>query len=77
MPLSRHKDFSTEVDTEQDADHDACGIVGVANLHGQASNGIVRDVLLGINNLEHRGAEEDGVGVNVSIDREFAERYIL
>ena len=37
-------------------EHDACGVGFVANIKGEKSNDIVRDGLLMLANLDHRGA---------------------
>ncbi|MBV9291840.1 MAG: glutamate synthase subunit alpha, partial [Frankiales bacterium] len=54
-------------------EHDACGVAFVADMHGRSSNGIVRDALTALHNLDHRGAygsevnTGDGAGILLQI----------
>jgi glutamate synthase (NADPH/NADH) large chain len=54
-------------------EHDACGVAFVADMHGRRSNGIVRDALTALHNLDHRGASGseantgDGAGILLQV----------
>ena len=54
-------------------EHDSCGVAFVADLHGRASNSIVRRALDGLRCLQHRGATNaepttgDGAGILIQI----------
>jgi glutamate synthase (NADPH/NADH) large chain len=54
-------------------EHDACGVAFVADMHGRRSNGIVRDALTALHNLDHRGASGaeantgDGAGMLLQV----------
>jgi glutamate synthase (NADPH/NADH) large chain len=58
-------------------EHDACGVAFVADMHGRRSNGIVRDALTALHNLDHRGASGaevntgDGAGILLQVPDEF------
>jgi glutamate synthase (NADPH) large chain len=58
-------------------EHDACGVGFVVDLKGRASNGIVRDALQVLLNLEHRGAcgcevnTGDGAGILMQLPHRF------
>jgi glutamate synthase (NADPH/NADH) large chain len=57
-------------------EHDACGLAFVATLSGQPDHQVVRDALLVLRNLEHRGASGadaasgDGAGITVQVPDE-------
>jgi glutamate synthase (NADPH/NADH) large chain len=57
-------------------EHDACGVGFIANIKGEKSNEIIRDGLLILANLDHRGArgadplEGDGAGCLIQIPDE-------
>ncbi len=61
-------------------EHDACGIGFVANIKGKKSNGILRQALTVLVNLDHRGARGaeantgDGAGILMQIPHAFLER---
>ena len=54
-------------------EHDACGVGAVANTRGVASHAIVRDALVVLHNLDHRGAagseptSGDGAGIMLQV----------
>ena len=58
-------------------EHDACGIALVADLHGRPSHGLVRQGIVALEHLAHRGAtgsEEDsgdGAGILIQVPHEF------
>src|SRR3954449_2802148 len=58
-------------------EHDACGVAFVADMHGRRSNGIVRDALTALHNLDHRGASGaetntgDGAGILLQVPDAF------
>lgn len=58
------------------AEHDACGVGFIANMHGEASHDILDGAITGLNNLAHRGAIDadavtgDGAGVMTQIPYE-------
>ncbi len=58
-------------------EHDACGVAFVADLNGHASNGIVRDGLDALTNMQHRGATNaepntgDGAGLLIQVPDKF------
>ncbi len=58
-------------------EHDACGIALVADLHGRQSHGLVRQGIVALEHLAHRGAtgsEEDsgdGAGILIQVPHEF------
>src|SRR3982750_4688235 len=58
-------------------EHDACGVAFVADMHGRRSNGIVRDALPALHNLDHRGASGaeaptgDGAGTLLQVPDAF------
>jgi glutamate synthase (NADPH/NADH) large chain len=58
-------------------EHDACGVAFVADMHGRRSNGIVRDALTALHNLDHRGASGsevntgDGAGLLLQVPDAF------
>ena len=58
-------------------EHDACGVAFVADIHGRRSNSIVRDALIALHNLDHRGASGaepntgDGAGILLQVPDEF------
>src|SRR6266705_3933568 len=57
-------------------EHDSCGVGFIANIKGEKSNDIVRDGLLMLANLDHRGARGadplvgDGAGCLIQIPDE-------
>ncbi len=59
------------------AEHDACGVGFVADLHGRRSHGMLQRALEVLRNLDHRGAtgaEEntgDGAGILIQVPDEF------
>ena len=58
-------------------EHDACGIGAVVDIKGRRSHAIVRDALIVLNNLNHRGAcgcepnTGDGAGILLQIPHKF------
>ncbi|MDQ1703328.1 MAG: glutamate synthase large chain, partial [Frankiaceae bacterium] len=58
-------------------EHDACGVAFVADMSGRSSHEIVRQGVLALDNLEHRGASGsevntgDGAGILIQIPDEF------
>jgi glutamate synthase (NADPH) large chain len=58
-------------------EHDACGVAFVADIQGRRSNGIVRDALTALHNLDHRGASGaesntgDGAGMLLQVPDAF------
>ncbi|HEU5033372.1 MAG TPA: glutamate synthase large subunit [Mycobacteriales bacterium] len=63
-------------------EHDACGVAFVADMHGRRSNAIVRDALVALHNLDHRGASGaevntgDGAGILLQIPDEFLRAVV-
>src|SRR3954447_9578595 len=63
-------------------EHDACGVAFVADMHGRRSNGIVRDALTALHNLDHRGASGsevntgDGAGILLQVPDEFLRAVV-
>src|SRR4051794_1702180 len=63
-------------------EHDACGVAFVADMHGRRSNGIVRDALTALHNLDHRGAQGaetntgDGAGILLQIPDGFLRAVV-
>ncbi len=59
------------------AEHDACGLAFVVDMHGRATHDIVAKGLLALYNLEHRGASGaevntgDGAGILISVPDEY------
>src|SRR6266404_7420818 len=62
-------------------EHDACGVGFVANIKGEKSNEIIRDGLLMLANLDHRGAKGadplvgDGAGCLIQIPDELLRSW--
>jgi glutamate synthase (NADPH/NADH) large chain len=62
-------------------EHDACGVGFVANIKGEKSNAIIRDGLLMLANLDHRGAKGadplvgDGAGCLIQIPDELLRQW--
>ena len=62
-------------------EHDACGVGFVANIKGEKSNAIIRDGLLMLANLDHRGARGadplvgDGAGCLIQIPDELLRSW--
>ncbi|HEX2999709.1 MAG TPA: glutamate synthase subunit alpha, partial [Armatimonadota bacterium] len=58
-------------------EHDACGVGFLVHLKGKRSHKVIRDGLLALNNLNHRGASGsevntgDGAGILIQIPHEF------
>ncbi|MBI3912197.1 MAG: glutamate synthase subunit alpha, partial [Armatimonadetes bacterium] len=58
-------------------EHDACGVGFLVHLKGQRSHRLIRDAIVALNNLNHRGAcgcetnTGDGAGVLIQIPHEF------
>ncbi len=63
-------------------EHDACGIGFVANIKGKKSNGIVRQALTILTNLDHRGGQGsetntgDGAGILIQIPHLFLKEEL-
>ncbi len=59
------------------AEHDACGVAFIADLHGRATHTIVAQALTALHNLDHRGAagaepsSGDGAGITVQVPDTF------
>ena len=62
-------------------EHDACGVGFIANVKGVKSNDIIRDGLLMLENLDHRGARGadplvgDGAGCLIQIPDELLRAW--
>ena len=54
-------------------EHDSCGVGFIANIKGEKSNDIVRDGLLMLANLDHRGAP-DRTGEGLGLCKKSAQR---
>src|SRR5262245_56681206 len=58
-------------------EHDSCGVGFLVHLKGQRSHQLIRDAILALNNLSHRGAcgcevnTGDGAGVLIQVPDEF------
>ncbi|MBN2387340.1 MAG: glutamate synthase large subunit [Anaerolineales bacterium] len=61
-------------------EHDACGIGMVVNINGQRSNRVIRQALIVLDNLTHRGARGaepntgDGAGILIQVPHAFLQR---
>src|SRR5271155_1454151 len=61
-------------------EHDSCGVGFICHMKGKASNKIVQDALLMLENMSHRGAcgcepdSGDGAGILVKMPHEFFTR---
>ncbi|NNL84037.1 MAG: hypothetical protein HKP27_00205, partial [Myxococcales bacterium] len=78
MPLpQRHRQPRPQGLYDPGAEHDACGVGFVAQLHGERSHAVVRKGIEVLLNLEHRGAcgcdpdSGDGAGVLIQIPDAF------
>lgn len=66
--------------TEQESQHDACGIGAVVNISGQRTHRAVDDALKIVEKLEHRtgkdadGTTGDGVGIMTQLPYAFFEK---
>lgn len=63
-------------------EHDSCGIGFVADLKGRKSHKIIKDALVMLENMEHRGAcgcdpdSGDGAGILIQKPHEFFVRLV-
>ncbi|QFZ19327.1 glutamate synthase large subunit [Saccharothrix syringae] len=63
-------------------EHDACGVAFVADLAGRRNHGIVRQALVALRNLEHRGARGaepetgDGAGILIQVPDAFYREVV-
>ncbi len=62
--------------------HDACGVGFIADIHGRRSHELVRDAVVALTNLTHRGAVSadglsgDGAGILTQLPHELFEREL-
>ncbi|MCD7873662.1 MAG: glutamate synthase [Acidaminococcaceae bacterium] len=63
-------------------EHDACGLGVVANIKGRKSNKILRQALVVLRNMDHRGGQDadmnsgDGAGILLQLPHTFLSKNV-
>ncbi|MTD52738.1 glutamate synthase large subunit [Amycolatopsis pithecellobii] len=80
--MTRHSSTRPEGLYDAHYEHDACGVAFVADLAGRRDHGIVRQALVALRNLEHRGARGaepdtgDGAGLLIQVPDAFFREVV-